>query len=261
MSFLFFYPRMRPPDDNGEPMPGCYLQFYESGTTTPTPVYADGGLTTPLQNPVPSNAAGAFPAIYGDPAVVYRMQLYTAAAVLVSDDDPVHPHVAFPTGTLIMFDGTAVERDAAYPPVLWALCDGSLGTPDTRDRGPVGVSNTKPIGSTGGNPSGMTGAAGGHDHGGDTGGHALTAAENGPHAHTGLTGVPMSADDNSQGPYTRLEGSSEQADGTADFGTIVTGSSGSGTAHDHPIPTEPDHTHAFDAQSPYFTCWFLKRKA
>lgn len=264
MSFLLYDPLWRPLDANGAIMPGCYLQFYESQTTTPATVYADAGLTTPLTNPVVSNAAGVFPAIYGDSAVVYRRQLYSADDVLISDTDPMHPHVAFPAGTVVMFDGSAEDRDAAYPPALWEVMDGDNGTKDARDRVPVGASNTKPIsgaGSTGGSTSGVTDAAGGHDHGGATGGHALTAAENGPHTHTGLNSVPMSADDNSQGPYQRLEGSSEQPDGTANFPTIVTASSGLGEPHNHPITSVPNHTHTFDATPPYFTVWFLRRKA
>jgi hypothetical protein len=264
MSFLLHDPIWRALDDNGSIMPGCKLQFYESGTTTPAAVYADGDLQSELTNPVESNAAGVFPAIYGDSSVVYRRQLYDADDVLISDVDPIHPHVAFPAGTIVMFDGTAEERDAAYPPSLWELCDGDNGTKDTRDRVPVGVSNTKPIsgdGSTGGSGSGETDPAGGHDHGGETGGHSLTEAELATHSHVGLESVPMSSDDNSQSPYTRLEGSSEQSDGTANFTTIETGEAGDGDPHVHSITSESDHTHTFDATPPYFTVWFLKRKA
>lgn len=260
MGFLLHDPMLRPLDDNGDPMPGCYLQFYESETTTPATVYADGDLETALENPVTSNAAGIFPAIYGDSATVYRRQLYTAADVLVSDTDPLHPHVDFPAGTLVMFDGTAEARDAAYPSSLWELCDGDNDTPDSRDRCPVGVSNTKDIGTTGGDATGTTDPAGGHDHGGATDGHALTAEENGPHTHEDIT-LPMSSDDNSQSPYDRIEGSSEQSDGTSTIEGAETGSSGSGTPHTHDITAADDHTHDFDCQSPYFTVWFLKRKS
>lgn len=264
MSFLFFYPRMRPLDDNGDPMPGCYLKFFESETTTPTPVYADGDLETELGSTVTSNAAGIFPAIYGDPSVVYRMQLYDADDTLISDDDPIHPHVAFPAGTIVMFDGDATSRDAAYPPALWELCDGDNGTKDTRDRVPIGVSNTKPIsgdGSTSDGSGGTTDPAGGHDHGGATDGHALTEAENGPHTHEGAT-VACSADDNAQLQSDHwVEISGEQSLGTQSLPTFETASSGDGDPHTHDITAETDHTHDFDATPPYFTVWFLKRKS
>lgn len=271
MSFLLFYPRMRPLDDNGEPMPGCYLQFYESGTTTPAAVYADGALTTPLSNPVVANAAGIFPAIYGDPSVVYRMQLYNAADVLISDDDPIHPHVAFPAGTVVMFNGTAIERDAAYPSALWELCDGDNGTPDTRDRSPVGVSGTKAISTTGGASSGTTSSAGAHDHGAETGSTVLSAGNMPVHSHEifafnttnvdgrvdgfALTGndVSVAGERNSGGAYILDNGMNTQI--IRDAGTA------SPTGHTHSIASVAAHTHDYSAQSPYFTIWFLQRRA
>lgn len=263
MSFLFFYPRMRPFDDDGLPMPGCYLKFFQSATTTPTPVYDASGTALGVQ--VTSNAAGVFPAIYGDPSIVYRMQLYTEDDILVSDDDPIHPHVAFPEGTMMMFDGTAVNRDARFPPALWELCDGDNGTKDTRDCAPVGVSNTKPIsgaGSTGGAAGGTaTDPAGAHSHGGVTGGHSLTTAELAAHTHSGGSAT-CSSDDNSQ-----LESdhwfciSGEQSLGNQSLPTFTSGSAGSGDAHTHTIGAALDHTHDFVATPPYFTVWFLKRKA
>lgn len=270
MSFIFFYPRIRPLDDDGNPMPGCYLQFYESETTTPTPVYADGDLETELPNPVVSNAAGIFPAIYGDPSVVYRMQLYTADDVLISDDDPIHPHAAFPPGTLMMFDGTEEDRDDAYPPALWELCDGDNDTPDTRDRSPVGVSNTKAIGTTGGDASGTTSAEGAHDHTGDTGsvvldadnmpvhGHRLYVWDTGgtdgaPRGYTAASNIAVVGSDEAGGGYR------EQTVGGTDI--IEEAGTADPEGHAHTITEEADHTHTVDTQSPYFTTWFLKRKA
>lgn len=268
MSFLFFYPRMRPFDDNGAPIPGCYVKFFETLTTTPTPVYDAAGAELGVK--ITANAAGIFPALYGDPSIVYRMQLYGTEStpgaddgVLISDDDPIHPHVAFPEGTIMMFDGTAVDRDARFPPALWELCDGDNGTKDTRDCVPLGVSNTKPIsgaGSTGGTGGGNTGDAGAHDHGAVTGGHSLTTAELATHAHTGGSAT-CSSDDNSQ-----LESdhwlciSGEQSLGSVALPTFTTGNAGSGTAHTHSVTAAPDHHHSFVATPPYFTVWFLKRK-
>ena len=48
------------------------IAFYENGAPgTPKTVYADVGLTTPLGNPVHSDAYGNFPAIYADIAELY----------------------------------------------------------------------------------------------------------------------------------------------------------------------------------------------
>ncbi len=270
MSFLLFYPRMRPLDDNGEPMPGCYLRLFESGTTTPTPVYADGALTTPLSNPVVANAAGVFPAIYGDPSVVYRMQLYNAADELISDDDPIHPHVAFPAGTVVMFNGTAEARDAAYPSALWELCDGDNGTPDTRDRSPVGVSGTKAIGTTGGDAGGTTGEAGAHDHGGAVSETVLDDSTMPVHGHrayvwdtSGTDGAPRGYQAASS---IAIVGSDEAGGGYREStvgGTKIIEETGEADpdGHDHGITAADAHTHSYSSQTPYFTIWFLQRKA
>jgi hypothetical protein len=61
---LFYLPVQTVIDATGEPLPGAFLYFYQSQTSTPQTVYADSGLTTALPNPVPSNAAGQFPPIY-----------------------------------------------------------------------------------------------------------------------------------------------------------------------------------------------------
>ena len=82
-------PGLRAVDANGAPLPGALLSFYLSGTTTPTPVYANASLTTPLSNPVVADSTGLFPAIYVDPTITYRAILMTGAAVLVRDTDPV----------------------------------------------------------------------------------------------------------------------------------------------------------------------------
>ncbi len=82
-------PVLRAVDSNGVPMVGAKLQFYLTGTTTPTPVYTSAVLTTPLSNPVVSDSAGLFPAIYIDPTVTYRAQLITSGGSLVQDVDPV----------------------------------------------------------------------------------------------------------------------------------------------------------------------------
>ena len=82
-------PSLRAVDANGVPMSGALLQFYLTGTTTPTPVYTSATLGTPLSNPVVANSAGLFPAIYIDPTITYRAQLLTSGLSLVQDIDPV----------------------------------------------------------------------------------------------------------------------------------------------------------------------------
>jgi hypothetical protein len=81
-------------DANGAPISGAQLQFYLTGATTPTPVYTDDALDTPLSNPVVANSAGLFPAMFLDPTITYRAQLLTATGGLIADRDPITVGVA-----------------------------------------------------------------------------------------------------------------------------------------------------------------------
>lgn len=70
-------------------------------------------------------------------------------------------------------------------PTGWALCDGTNGTPNLRDKFVVSSGPTRPVGSTGGaNSQTVTSVAGGaHSHGGATAGHAITEAQMPFHSH------------------------------------------------------------------------------
>jgi hypothetical protein len=94
-----------------------------------------------------------------------------------------------PKGIIVMWSGTLANIPSGY-----ALCDGSLGTPDLRDRFILSVNTAENPGATGGSHSitlttaqlpahthtGTTNSAGGHTHTG-------TAASAGDHTHTGTT--------------------------------------------------------------------------
>ncbi len=86
---LLFPPVFRAVDASGEPINGAGLQFYLTGTTTPTPVYTDDTRGTPLSNPVIADSGGLFAPIYLDPAVTYRAQLLDAASTIIADVDPI----------------------------------------------------------------------------------------------------------------------------------------------------------------------------
>ncbi|HEY5289793.1 MAG TPA: hypothetical protein VIJ59_07140 [Caulobacteraceae bacterium] len=81
----------------GVPIPGALMQFYLTGTTTPTPVYADAALTTPRSNPVVANGNGQFPAIFLDPTITYRVQLQNASSSVIADIDPLNVDVVAAT--------------------------------------------------------------------------------------------------------------------------------------------------------------------
>jgi len=267
---LFFDLQPRPLDANGVIMPGCYYTFFESETTTPTPVYADGDLDTELDNPLAADADGRFPAIYMDSSVVYRVQLHDASDVLIYDVDPVHPFVTMPPGTIVMFYGDVTARNAAYPLALFEVCDGDNSTPDMRDRAPVGVSNTKAMGDTGGSISGTTSSNGSHTHTGSTGSVILTSANMPVHHHRiyawNVNGANSTLDGFAVSGHVSVAG--EVASG----GAYITSNAGSdqiiedtGTAspdgHTHSISSDGAHTHTVDTQGPWLALWFLMRKA
>lgn len=75
-------------DASANPYPGAKITFYENGTTTPTTVYADYELTTPLSNPVVANSAGQFASIFADASLLFSVKVETTAGgLLVARDD------------------------------------------------------------------------------------------------------------------------------------------------------------------------------
>lgn len=87
--FLLPAPVLRAVDQNGAPLPGALLQFYLTGTTTPTPAYTSSSLGTPLANPVVADSGGLFAACFLDPSITYRVQLKTSGGSVIADIDPV----------------------------------------------------------------------------------------------------------------------------------------------------------------------------
>jgi hypothetical protein len=64
MAQIFTLPRVSTIDLVGAVAPRARLYFYQTGTSTPQPVYADSGLSTALTQPVTASDAGLFQAIY-----------------------------------------------------------------------------------------------------------------------------------------------------------------------------------------------------
>ena len=150
----------------------------------------------------------------------------SAAAVLIT----------VPVGAIIMWSGTL-----ASIPAGWHLCDGSGGTPNLSDRFILGAHPARLPGDAGG--SFYTAAAGGHWHGGVTGGHTLTLAQIPSHQHQISTQSAMGG------------GSGYQPVNWNGSTTWNTSPQGGGQAHDHPITAEADHAHI--AVPPYYALAFI----
>ena len=157
--------------------------------------------------------------------------------------------VAMPIGAIILWSGAQ-----AAIPAGWALCNGSNGTPDLRNRFVVGAGNTYSVAATGGSTdaalvahthsatlSGSTAGAGSHSHGVSDPGHNHSVNDPGhSHSHASPTGFrfwdgnPLLATinfDNTNGPTTT-------ATGSATTGISINGS-GTGIS----INAVGDHAH------------------
>jgi hypothetical protein len=99
---LFYDPIARPLSATGGSLPGAYYNFYVSGTTNPAQVYQNAALTipypaaalngsSPLYSVIQADGTGAFPPIFLNPQLIYRVQLYSSTWSLIEDVDPYVP--------------------------------------------------------------------------------------------------------------------------------------------------------------------------
>jgi hypothetical protein len=95
---LLFSPYFRASDQSNLPISGAFLSFYQTQTSTPQPIWADVNLTIPLQNPLPSDSNGIYPAIWLDDS----LPPYKVTLKYPDVNDPTIPGaiVSGPNGTL-----------------------------------------------------------------------------------------------------------------------------------------------------------------
>lgn len=105
MAAQIYYPPFIPAfSSNGAPVAGAMLNFYVSGTSMRTPVFADDALTIPLPNPVVADGSGKYPNVFLDEAIVYRVVQTGPDGLQLGDEiDPYVPGQALkgdpgPTG-------------------------------------------------------------------------------------------------------------------------------------------------------------------
>lgn len=119
---------------------------------------------------------------------------------------------SIPSGVVVSWYG-----DKANVPSGWAICDGTNGTPDLRDRFIVGAGNSYSLKATGGANT-----------------VSLTADQNGPHSHSGTT----SSSQQTVVPGSDLLGT--HSNNMGKWGTVnitlTTGPSGKGAAHENRPP-------------------------
>lgn len=122
---LFQLPKPTAISSNLTLLSGAKVEFFLTGTTTPTSVYQDSGLTTPHTNPVVADSAGRFPPIYLNPLIVYKATFSTSADVEIYTVDPVNDQLLSQAVIgAYLYPRTAAEIAAGVTPVNYAYAPG-----------------------------------------------------------------------------------------------------------------------------------------
>ena len=173
-----------------------------------------------------------------------------------------------PQGGIIMWSGSI-----AGIPTGWALCDGTNGTPNLQDRFVVGAGDSYAVVATGGADSvtPTTSSAGGHNHEGATGLHALTESQMPKHYHQMRGPNAISAPQNGGVGNGGVYGGGTADDPAYGYGTWSTGGgaasgststgTGNGQGHSHTISTDGAHTHTVtvDTRPPYYALAYIMK--
>lgn len=158
-------------------------------------------------------------------------------------------HTLLPAGTIILWYGSQ-----ASIPYGWALCNGSNGTPDLRNRFIIGAGNTYEPGAIGGSAANTatTASNGTHSHTGLTGNTALSIDQMPNHTHSGSATVVTVS-----GSGVSVHNASNQRGST----TLTVANTGGGQGHDHTISSDGAHTHSVVVSTlpPYHAlCYIMK---
>jgi microcystin-dependent protein len=142
-----------------------------------------------------------------------------------------------PPGGIIMWSGAINDI-----PVGWALCDGSNGTPDLRDRFIVGAGGSYNVGNTGGmkDVTLTTSQLPAHKH-------TISSSSSGAHNHTGTTSLEQIGDQNVTGDIHAVTGKEYEALNETDFSTAW-----AAVTNINPEAINTNHSHTFTTSSDGF---------
>lgn len=121
-SVQVFPPGFRIIDPTGTPYSGAYIEFFDSGTTTPKTVYSDSALTTALGSTVYTDSAGYPVNAYGSTTRVlvyvdtndYTITVRTSAGVEIVSHDGVKGAPVSGSGSSSSSGITQAQADARY---------------------------------------------------------------------------------------------------------------------------------------------------
>jgi len=118
-------------------------------TTTKGGVIVDGSSVTITNGVISAHASGGTSVSPSNTLPLIEGTAAIGTSLAYARADHVHPAAsggaAIPSGVIVMWSGTVSSI-----PSGWALCDGSNGTPNLRDRFIVGAGTSYTVGGTGG---------------------------------------------------------------------------------------------------------------
>jgi hypothetical protein len=252
-------------NNEGLPLNGGKLFTYQAGSTTPFPTYTDVNGLIANTNPIILGTDGRPPStIWLTDGFFYKFILTDANDVTIQTYDNLYgiigtaptPATPTPAGVIVLWSGSIGSI-----PSGWALCNGTNGTPDLRDRFVVGAGSTYAVDATGGSANAITVS---HTHT-----FSATTASNGAHQHN-LAGndVTSTGGVNTRGWETTAVGGAESIvltpDGnlvqkTASISNDIIYSAG---AHTHTVSGTTDSTGNSGTNAnlpPYYAlCYIMK---
>jgi len=141
-------------DVDGRPLNAGKLFTYQAGSTTPFATYTDVNGLIANTNPIILGTDGRPPSeIWLTDGFFYKFVLTDSSDVTIQTYDNLYgiigtapsPPTPTPAGVIVLWSGSIGSI-----PVGWALCNGSNGTPDLRNRFIVGAGSTYSVDATGG---------------------------------------------------------------------------------------------------------------
>jgi hypothetical protein len=141
-------------DVDGRPLNAGKLFTYQAGSTTPFATYTDVNGLIANTNPIILGTDGRPPSeIWLTDGFFYKFVLTDSSDVTIQTYDNLYgiigtaptPATPTPAGVIVLWSGSIGSIPAG-----WALCNGSNGTPDLRDRFVVGAGSTYAVDATGG---------------------------------------------------------------------------------------------------------------
>lgn len=163
---------------------------------------------------------------------------------------PTIEDLTLPTGIILMWSGAVFAIPSGY-----ALCDGTGGTPDLRNRFIVGAGDDYAVNATGGAES--------HSHSVTVNGHVLTAAQMPVHNHTVIDPghAHQQRRDDNFGAQNTSGGNPDATYGALEYGLtspattgITLSSAGGDQSHNHTASSG-----TVDNRPPYYALAFIMK--